>query len=137
MTLERRVVDLENGGGRRFCVLGPDMAIDFHVSDTGSFGPSAGLEMHYKVKPSYLSEQDEPFSKECWLTGVTCWGDGTSMYATDVMLPYYDVRHGKEQEEFFWEMMDREWQKRHDNAFADDKPRDATVPQMLRSMFPR
>ena len=43
-----------------------DTAIDFHVSDTGSFGPfDAGLEMHYKVKPSYLSEQDEPFSKEC------------------------------------------------------------------------
>ncbi len=74
--LERRIVDMR--GDKRYCVVGPRMAVDFHFSDIGgAFGVTAGLECHYSECPTYL-EGKEPFSEQCWLTGVRCWGDGTS-----------------------------------------------------------
>lgn len=111
--LDRRIVALPRGG-TRYCVLGSRMAVDFHFSEYAG-DVSAGLEMHYSERPSYLGAQ-EPFSEACWLTGGRCWGDGTSLYATEYLYPLFNEM-GVEQ---FWPILEREWRRRYRDAFADD-----------------
>ena len=114
MKLEHRIVDLR--GEKRYCVLGPDMAIDFHFSIIAEdWGPSAGLEMHYKIRPADLTGQ-ESLTDKCWLTGVQCWGDGTSLYATERLYPLVVHQRGSEVA-IDWAILENEWHKRHRNAF--------------------
>ena len=115
VALEHRIVELPSG--KRYCVVGPDMGIDFHFSNTDPvWGPSAGLEMHYITRPSYLKDQ-EPFSENCWLTGGRCWGDGTSLYATEWLYPLAVHKRGSEVE-IDWSVLEAEWHRRHRNAFV-------------------
>ena len=110
--LERRIVELK--GELRYCVIGPDMCIDFHVFDIDGFDKMAGLEMHYTTKPSYLSRRDPDF-KKCWLHGKPCWCDGISSYATDYLLPLFDP----DNLEPFWDLLEQDWNKRHKDCFND------------------
>ena len=120
MKLERRIVDLR--GEKRYCVLGPDMAIDFHFSIIEEdWGPNAGLEMHYKIRPAYLAGQ-EPFANQCYLTGGMCWGDGTSLYATEWLYPLVVHWRGSEVE-IDWAILENEWHRRHRNAFGQKEAR--------------
>ena len=57
MRLERRIVDLPNGN-KRYCVLGPKLAVDFHQD-----GELAGLETHYRERPGYMDERDPDFGE--------------------------------------------------------------------------
>lgn len=109
--LERVVKEVQ--GEKRYCVVGPRLAVDFHFSELDGFNPIAGLECHYKQQPSYLDGK-EPFSEQCWLTGVRCWGDGTSLYATEYLLPLF--REGTLDE--FWPILEREHDKRDRDAFG-------------------
>ncbi len=112
--LERRIVELPRNG-TRYCVVGPKMSLDFHFDESiPSIGPIAGLETHYSERPSYLEGQ-EPFSEECWLTGARCWGDGTSLYATEYLYPLF--KEGTVDE--FWPVLEREWRNRYRDAFGD------------------
>lgn len=113
MTLERRIVELPRGG-RRYCVIGPRMAVDFHFSEIGGWDVTAGLECHYKVPPSYLKGK-KPFDEHCWLTGVRCWGDGTSVYATEYLYPLF--REGTLDE--FWPILEEEHNRRDRDAFGE------------------
>ena len=107
--LERRIVDLPGRDGRRYCVIGPDMCIDFHGCDN-----VAGLEMHYTTKPSYMSDRKPDF-EQCWLHGKPCWCDGTSLYATDYLLPLFSP----DNIDPFWEALEHEWHSRHEQYFND------------------
>jgi len=93
MALERHKHEIR--GETRWVVLGPDGAVDFHCSDPLSHDPIAGLECHYKRRPTYMKADAKPFTEECWATGGRCWGDGTSLYATEILLPEYQwmLRH--------------------------------------------
>lgn len=111
---ERKIVTLKNGDVR-YCVLGPKMGVDFHVSDLDRAYPIAGLESHYRECPSYM-EGKEPFTQECWLHGGVCWGDGTSLYATEQLLPLFDPKDI----ESFWPVLENEYRRRLRDAFGDE-----------------
>lgn len=51
-----------------------------HISDC------AGLEVHYRFPPEYMKGR-APTHLDCGLTGGWCWHDGTSLYATEKLLP--------------------------------------------------
>ena len=110
--LERRVVELPTG--TRYCVIGPRTAVDFHFSKINGWDVSAGLECHYIQKPSYQGDR-EPFSENCWLTGVRCWGDGTSLYATEFLYPLF-AEMGLDA---FWRILEDEHNKRDHDAFGE------------------
>lgn len=83
--LERRRI--ENVGETRWCVIGDHGAVDFHcLNEPGPFGRVGGVEYHMRRAPSY-SEQTTPDHEHCWLLGAPCWHDGTSLYASDVLIP--------------------------------------------------
>ena len=113
MKPERRIIDLPHGAGRRYCVVGPKMGVDFHFSGVG-YDVSAGLEMHYLERPSYMEGQ-EPFSENCWLTGCRCWSDGTSLYATEYLYPMFKERGV----EAFWPVLEKEYEERLKYAFGE------------------
>lgn len=115
VALERRIVDLPRGGGRRYCVVGSRMAVDFHVTHITGHDPIAGLEMHYRQRPSYLDDQAAHFDK-CWLTDAPCWCDGTSLYATEYLLPLL-AEGGIED---FWPVLEAELRRRDRDAFGED-----------------
>lgn len=119
---ERRIVDLPRDG-KRYCVIGPRMAVDFHVSDLDGHYEIADVECHYRQCPTYL-EGREPFSEACWLTGVRCWGDGTSLYATEYLLPLF--KEGTLEE--FWPVLEREHDRRDRDAFGEPEAVDAIDP---------
>lgn len=114
MSLERRIVELGKGNGTRYCVIGPRMAVDFHFSDILKYDVTAGLEVHYIVRPSYLEHQ-EPFAEKCWLTGARCWGDGTSLYATEYLYPLFNEMGVDD----FWPILEEEHNRRDREAFGD------------------
>lgn len=66
---------------RVVCVLG---GINFHYTD--GYDNSAGLEVHYRTPPDYMKE-NAPSNSPCSLIGAPCWHDGTSLYASEFLLP--------------------------------------------------
>jgi hypothetical protein len=126
-SLERRIVELPLGG-TRYCVIGPKMAVDFHVDDLDRAYKLAGLdvddldrayklaglECHYSECPTYM-EGKEPFTESCWLTGVRCWGDGTTLYATERLLPMFEARGVED----FWPILENEWRRRYRDTFGE------------------
>lgn len=76
-------------------VIGRHGAIHFHVTDMGEengkkYGDrySGGLEVHYRSPPEYMSD-NAPSQDECWLIGCPCWHDGTSLYASETVIPFW------------------------------------------------
>ncbi len=83
-------------------VIGRWGALNFHVTDLGedyakkfsSDQYSAGLECHYRTPPSYMADQP-PSQDYCWLLKQPCWHDGTSLYALEVLMPFFDPQNHK------------------------------------------
>ncbi len=78
-----------------YTCIGARGAIHFHVTDYGElfqFGPrySGGLEVHYRQPPDYMRD-DAPSQDKCWLIGCPCWHDGTSLYASEFLIPYWQA----------------------------------------------
>lgn len=76
-------------------VIGRHGAIHFHVTDMGEeyrqkYGErySGGLEVHYRSPPEHM-EHDAPSQDKCWLIGCPCWHDGTNLYATERVIPFW------------------------------------------------
>lgn len=70
-------------------------AVHLHITDLGEdharkYGDrySAGLECHYRQPPRYMSDQ-APSQKDCWVLGGPCWHDGTSLYAQESYVPFW------------------------------------------------
>lgn len=73
--------------------IGRHGAMHFHVTDMGEnfkHGDrySGGLEVHYRTPPDYMSE-NAPSQDKCWLLGCPCWHDGTSLYASEFLIPFW------------------------------------------------
>jgi hypothetical protein len=91
---------------QRFVVSGPDGAVDFHFmpfenSHVGS------VEYHMVAAPDYM-DAAAPTHNKCWvLDGRPCWLDGTSLYASEVVIPLY-LRGG---EDALWPFLEREYRK--------------------------
>ena len=117
-SFERRIVTLRNWDVR-YCIIGPRMAIDFHVSQLDGYDVIAGLEMHYKERPSYMRERPADFA-ECWLTKTPCWCDGTSLYATEWLYPLFKALGI----EAFWPTLEAEYRRRVWDVFGEGEPVD-------------
>lgn len=76
-------------------VVGRKGAVHFHVSDCGKengekYGQrySGGLEIHYREPPSYMADH-APSQNRCWVLKCPCWHDGTSLYASERVIPFW------------------------------------------------
>lgn len=67
-------------------LVGPDGGIHFHFNHLKDYSDTAGLEFHHSRSANYRPET-APDHTHCPLTGEPCWHDGTSMYATETLLP--------------------------------------------------
>jgi hypothetical protein len=99
-------------GEWRYCVVGPTYSIDFHVSSPDC----AGLEIHRSVPAPYDNPR-KPVANRCWLTGGKCWCDGTTLYATERLLPLFY----KQTTEQFWETLEHEYKMRAPDEEADNE----------------
>ena len=113
MTLKRRVLEPPGDRAKRYCVIGPKMAIDFHVE--GRY--LAGLEMHYFERPAYMRERAPDFT-DCTISGGDCWCDGTSTYASETLLPMF-TEMGVDD---FWPILETAWRRYYAEAFAQEGP---------------
>lgn len=74
-------------------IVGERGAIHFHVTEhedhkfTGQY--SAGLECHYRFCPSW-KKGHAPDHDDCPLLHGICWHDGTSLYAQETLLHFFD-----------------------------------------------
>ena len=80
---------------RSWFVIGRKGAIHFHVMDMGEkdgheYGVrySGGLECHYRQPPDYMSE-DAPSHERCHVLEGPCWHDGSSLYASETVIPFW------------------------------------------------
>ena len=80
-------------------------AIHFHVTEYLEDGfmkghePSGGLEMHYRTPPDYMADQ-APSDDRCPFIHQPCWHDGTSLYASETLIPKWARRDSEI--EMFW-----------------------------------
>jgi hypothetical protein len=79
----------------RYIVVVRQGAIDFHVTeyDPRKFndqGPSGGLEIHHRSPPYYMADEP-PTHDKCAIIGQPCWHDGTSLYASELLIPRWEV----------------------------------------------
>lgn len=73
-----------------YVVLCKNGAISFHWADSeGRFEKTAGLEIHRYVPAEYQKDH-APHHSPCHILGAPCWHDGTSLYATEKLLPLID-----------------------------------------------
>ena len=77
-----------------------------------------GLEMHYRAAPDYMKEHP-PSNTNCWLLNAPCWHDGTSLYAHEVIIPFW-LRDPENNERMF-EFLRAEYRRR-DQPQGDAKP---------------
>jgi hypothetical protein len=120
-----RVIKVAHDYDIRFCVIGLDGAIDFHCSYPGSASPLAGLEAHYRRRPTYMRERVADFA-HCHILNGPCWCDGTSLYASEWLFPFYKDywlrATGPEDIEAWWKVLEAEYAKRFNErevAYAD------------------
>lgn len=97
---------------KRWIVVGPSGAMDFHCSHPWiargyGFDRSGGLEIHYRTPPDYM-KADEPSHDHCWMLGVKCWHDGSSLYASEVLIPILE----QSGEDAIWTQLYLEYRQR-------------------------
>jgi hypothetical protein len=87
-------------------------AMHFHVTDLGEeyeetsgIRYSAGLEMHSRAPLS-----DTPPHEKCWLIGGPCWHDGTSLYAQETIVPFW--QQDPHDHERMFRFIEREYERR-------------------------
>lgn len=87
-------------------VVGRDGAVHFHVSENmrplmeGLPRFSGGLEAHHRSCPPYRN--DPPDHKNCEVLGGNCWHDGTSLYASEVLIPRWERDFPDHDAVFVW-----------------------------------
>lgn len=120
MTELTRTIKIARGHDIRYCIVGTDGAIDFHCSYPMSQNAIAGgLEVHYRRRPTYMKARPADF-EQCHILGGPCWCDGTSLYATERLMPlfvdYVVKARGPEDEECWWKTLESEYRRRFDPA---------------------
>jgi hypothetical protein len=92
----------------RWAVLGPLGAVDFHMTNRPVIDHrSGGIEMHYRTPPDYMSDQ-APSHEHCRLLDAPCWHDGSSLYASEVLIPYA-LTHTEDE---LWRLLEHEYRER-------------------------
>lgn len=76
-----------------YIVIGPRGALNFHISDLENLNIecdrwSGGLEAHFRTPPDYMQEK-APSHDQCAILQAPCWHDGTSLYASEVLIPFW------------------------------------------------
>jgi hypothetical protein len=110
--LERgfRRYTMEDHYEKRWIICGPSGAVDFHVSHAWvalDFPCSGGIETHYRQPPAYMKD-DDPSHDHCWILGGKCWHDGSSLYASEVLIPILE----RDGEFGVWAQLEREYMHR-------------------------
>lgn len=89
-------------------LIGAVGGIHFHVTDYGDehaakFGErySGGLEIHLR-QPAEYQRHDPPSQDECWLLKCPCWHDGSSLYASETIIPFWLCDPGDHERMFGW-----------------------------------
>lgn len=67
-------------------LVGPIGGIHFHFHVLKGFPVTAGLEFHHTGRSQRQIDR-APDHISCSLTGEPCWHEGTSLYATEDILP--------------------------------------------------
>lgn len=110
MSATRRVRKT-HGTTHHMAVVGALGAVHFHWTPTPIPGLNqpfySGLETHYVTPPHYMRDE-EASHDECWLLGAECWHDGTSLYASEVLIQRL-LRDG---EDALWAVLEREYRER-------------------------
>lgn len=103
-------------------VVGDEGGLHISITDTAdenktSFGRFyGGLECHYRKRPDYVRDETPPDHENCWLIHAPCWHDGTSLYASEVIIPYWQGEPGNNERMF--KFIKREYARR----FQDQTP---------------
>lgn len=96
------------GGAERhmWTCVGRHGAVHLHVSGPFDSRYSGGFEIHYRVPPDSMKDE-APSHEDCWLLHGACWHDGTSLYASEVLIPFWlSDRHDHER---MFELLQREY----------------------------
>ena len=76
-------------------IEGPHGAVDFHFDGDeeriAKYGPTAGLECHWRQPPAHMADR-APSHRWCHILEAPCWHDGTSLYAKETLYPLVDLR---------------------------------------------
>jgi hypothetical protein len=94
----------------RWCVVGPAGAVDFHCTNEPVKGWServGGLEEHRRA-PAYYQNAESPSHEHCSLLNGKCWHDGSSLYASEFIIPFYE----QSGEEALWPLLEGEYRRR-------------------------
>lgn len=98
----------------RWCVIGPAGAIDFHMNQQplpNGMGWIGGIEEHRRT-PAKYQEWRRPDHAACWLLEGPCWHDGSSLYASDYLIPLYHALG----EDGLWRQLEQEYRDRFEAA---------------------
>lgn len=82
------------GDAHGWTCIGKDGALHLHIFRSemeGWSGWQGGLEVHRRAPPSYRDADGKPDHADCWLLKGPCWHDGTSLYVSEVVIPYWQV----------------------------------------------
>lgn len=82
----------EDSYEKRWILVGTEGAVDFHVSHAiaqfAYLGRTGGIEEHHRSRVPYMDEK--PSHDNCWILNGPCWHDGSSLYASEVLIPIFE-----------------------------------------------
>jgi hypothetical protein len=84
-------------------LVGPDGGITFHFTEVKGYETTAGLEFHH------TTGEGAPDHCPCPLLGRPCWHDGTSLYATETVLPLVMFYLKKSDHKEIFQILEREY----------------------------
>lgn len=92
----------------------PEFAIHVHITDAGERGYGlgrhyGGIEQHSATPPDYMAGSS-PSHEHCWLLNGPCWHDGSSLYASEVIIPFW--REDPTNNERMFDFIRREYESR-------------------------
>ena len=74
-------------------IIGALGGIHVHISvyakEGGRVEHSGGIEVHYRTPPDYM-RKNAPSQDKCWLIGCPCWHDGSSLYVSERVIPFWE-----------------------------------------------
>lgn len=99
-------------------LLGPTMAVSFHVTVMDGHEDTAGLELHYFNPPHYMRDS-APSHIDCRYTGGRCWHDGTSLYAMETLWPMVKPMLQNGDHETVFRFLENELARREESDIRD------------------
>lgn len=98
-------------------LVGPNGGIHFHFNELKDYPTTAGLEFHHSRSANYQPDT-APDHIKCPLTGEPCWHDGTSLYATESVLPVVQSMLASGDHNGVFSVLEHEYKKHFDREAA-------------------